>query len=374
MNNDEMIRRCPNCDTINKGNVCSVCGEQLSPPNIKFDESVDKAPVKIVYKTKKAPIGSLVLINVILVVAVIVISIVISQNRIESYKNRFEAIQTMNHNAEMVYNAAYNYCIECNDYGNRMSDGEYVGQIGPTNELPNFLGTQDDFKSYISQMYSIDEPQFWAFYIEDGRPTVAYWSTEPLKGKTLNLSQDLIEDKNLMIGIYPQATVSGDHNSLSVNNKSDMSAVTTDAPVTDNVDNTELTEEGRFDYNLFEKELFNYVYESRINKGVSSVRLDPSLSEVAKKSLELRIGGTYHKDAIVQYVPTGYTNRGSVYELSFDLTLYKDEKAAAKAFFEYEMVANDGELWLKEGYTVCYAYAKENADGTSGIIVILMKN
>ena len=181
-----MIRRCPDCDTINKGNVCSVCGEQLPPPRyIESDESINETPIKIVYKTKTAPIWHLVLIGVISVVVIIGISIVVSKIQIESYKNRSETIQTMNHNAQMIYSAALNYCVECSVYGNRMSDGVYIGQIGSSNESPEFMGTQGDFESYISQMYSIDQPQFWCFYIESGLSTVAYWSTETLEGKTL---------------------------------------------------------------------------------------------------------------------------------------------------------------------------------------------
>lgn len=136
----------------------------------------------------------------------------------------------------------------------------------------------------------------------------------------------------------------------------------------------ELIGDDRFDYDLFAKELFNYVNERRIQSGVASVRFDQSLSEVSKKSLDLMINGTYDKGAVEQYIPTRYTSRGYVYEVDFDLTLYKDERSTAKAFLEYELAANARELWVKEGYTVCYAYAKENADVTSVIIVVLMKN
>lgn len=376
MNDDEKIWRCPHCETLNKGNVCAVCGEQRSiTRKHENNDNIDETPVKIVYKIQKTKIWPIVLIGVIIIVAVIGISIFVFCNELENYRNKLESFQTMNHNAQMIYSTAYSYCVYCNVNGNMMSDGIYYGQIGSSNESPEFLGAQSDFDSYISQMYSSNQPQFWSFYVKNGLPTVAYWSTETLEGKTSNLTQKLIDDDNLVIGMYPQEAASNGAPDLFINNNSGEIYVTTSDPIAENIDNnTGFIEDDRFDYDLFSRELFNYVNERRVKNGVETVKFDTSLSELAQKSLDLMIDGIYDKDDVVQYIPTGYTSKGLIYEADFDLTLYKDEKSAAKAFFEYELAANGRELWIKDSYTVCYAYAKGKTNGASGIIVVLMKN
>lgn len=400
------IHRCPKCDTINKGNVCIVCGEILSD-NVQ-EKNVQVSPPKSNNYVKKYKILFFVLILLAILVTAVVTADIVEKRTSQMYIGQLEVTNTMNKNAQVVYSTALNYCLKSIENNEKLADGFYSFEIESSDERTSFDGTQEDFQSYFSAYYNAEYTQYCAVCVTNGLPFTTYWSTSSISNDVINISQEQIVKGNVTLGVYPAVwnnntaltyidksstnsnteTVEEENESVSdtslnsitedisdsFDSDSDNDDVTTDNPIAENIDDMELIGDDRFDYDLFAKELFNYVNERRIKSGVESVRFDQSLSEVAKKSLDLMIDGTYDKDAVAQYIPTGYTSRGAVYEVGFDLTLYKDEKSAAKAFLEYELAANDRELWVKDDYTVCYAYARENTDGTSGIIVVLMKN
>lgn len=195
------IHRCPKCDTINKGNVCIVCGEILSD-NVP-EENVQATPLKSNNYVKKYMILFFVLLFLAILVTAIVTAVIVDKRTSQKYLGQLEVTNTMNKNAQVVYSTAMNYCLKSIENNEKLADGFYSFEIESSDERTSFDGTQEDFQSYFSAYYNAEYTQYCAVCVTNGLPFTTYWSTSSISNDVINISQEQIVKGNMTLGVYP---------------------------------------------------------------------------------------------------------------------------------------------------------------------------
>lgn len=224
-----IIWRCPNCETMNKGDVCFMCGEKRPAHEASANND-------ILQRTPKSNINKLhnenteikskqiskkridVLDNVLLIIVLVLLLFVLvclcyfffysksetsepNQDTVDSTINN--NLDIMNSNAQFIYKSALDYCVICTSYGNSVHDGIYCSVLEKKKTAFTYAGTFDDMRNYLNSEIGQDTIQYYCVTVKNGLPNTAFWGTEPLDNIVDSITQDKIIEDNLIIGIYP---------------------------------------------------------------------------------------------------------------------------------------------------------------------------
>lgn len=211
---ENFLWRCPNCDTLNSTDICVACGEKrpLNKP-VSADEAISDAynsgrcsgyaearkELAAQYSRKR---------NVWAVIALIMLLIsIVSSICLIFYSNSKPTLSekniTMNSNAQIVYKAALDYCIECCAKGNRVEDGIFVESFVKKDADVTFDGSHSDIKNYFNCTIGQDTKFYFCILFKNGTPQAAAWRMEPFNTEVETITSDTIIEQDQKIGIYP---------------------------------------------------------------------------------------------------------------------------------------------------------------------------
>lgn len=198
------IWRCPECETINKEAVCTVCGtekpiqpnptqDKEPPPHVNAEEieAPNYGPNNKRVKAVNSTFNGLIILIWVLIAIIIAMAIVIYM--LVSDKDDSEK-RIANANAQLIYSNALNYCVQCRANGVTVADGGYDGNLSTASGNYSYSGTSDDLDEYLSYMVGGSE-NAGVYYIDinNGVPYVSVW----------NISEERLWSNLEKEGVYP---------------------------------------------------------------------------------------------------------------------------------------------------------------------------
>lgn len=379
---NNMIWKCPNCETINKGGRCQVCGE-LKPIdsnsnnnledieseliNKKHHEDYEQAYKEVNAQFKKSRI-SFVIVLMLLIIIIFVLIIIMGLKNLPYVHNTDETnaidvmtIDVMNSNAQLIFKTAMEYSVECAKKGNLVSDGVYYGDLIKSTSSVVFDGSADDMKLYFKNRIYQDELQYYGIIVNNGYPSTAYWSYDSLDDTINGLTQEKIIVQNLMIGIYPQ------YNSVDTSYQAaDISSdnVKTESNITDS------NFFYAFDPIIFDKKILECVNKERSDINLYGLKSNNNLLSIEEKLMVEIYNRTYEKGSSKKYFLDTFDYGTFYYEENFDLSVYSNYEEAAQALLDYEK-ENFSSRWLDKEFQYFELNALKNNDGTYSIVFCL---
>lgn len=341
-------RRCPVCDTKNTGNVCVVCGEILS----------DKKP------NENRNIRYFVSLLLTVIVTAAITAVIVSKTTGQKYLDRLEAADAVNKNAQVLYSAAMNYCLEAKENDKDMPDGFFSFEIESSDGTTAFNGTQEDLKSYFSTFYNAEYTQYCAINVTNGLPSTAYWSNLSISDDVLNLSLKKIVEENLTLGVFPAAW----HLDEVYTYISDTSS-NDETEQHDEQSETAEVRSDSFDPDKLCSEILKCINNDRKEEGIYELQQSERSKEFTEQIHSLLMNGTYQsgmiddkKDEIADYVSI-------YYEKDFDVSQYSDEAEIARGLIDYEK-ENYSSKWMPQVHQ--YYYAAASFDNNTVCVVFTM--
>lgn len=380
-----IIWRCPNCETMNKGDVCFMCGEKR--PAYETTANNDTSQRK--YKSNNNEMGNEIpevkpkqirkkhtniLVNILLTIVLVLLLFVLfclcyyffclksetskpNQDTVDSTINN--NLDIMNSNAQFIYKSALDYCVICTSYGNSVPDGIYCSALEKEKTDFTYAGTLDDMRNYLNSEIGQDTIQYYCVTVKNGLPNTAFWGTEPLDNIVGSITQDKIIEDNLIIGIYPPY------------NRADEDLKVIGNIAESNSDNELLdTSQKSFDIQVFEDKLLDNINIERDLMNVYSIKKNENLSEISQSLLTDIYNKTYVKGTSKSYFKEKFEYMSVYFEESFDLSGYTNEDEAACGLLAYEK-ENFSSKWLDEKFQYFMVNTLVNGDGTYCIVFCL---
>lgn len=380
-----IIWRCPNCETINKGDVCFMCGEKRPVHEAAADNDTlqhtsksnkneihNEIPEKKSKQTSKKRAD--VLVNVLLTIVLVLLLFVLVclcyfffYPKSETSENEVIAptvnnnLDIMNTNAQFIYKSALDYCVTCTSYGNTVPNGIYCSALEKKKTDFTYDGTFNDMKRYLNSKIGQDTTQYYCVTVKNGLPDTAFWGTEPLDNIVDSITQDKIVEDNLIIGIYPPYNQADE----------DLKAIDNSAESESNSDDESLDAfQKSFDIQVFENELLKSINNERASMNVYSIKKNEKLSETSQSLLTDIYNKTYVKGTSKSYFKEMFEYNAAYFEEAFDISSYTNEEEAACGLLAYEK-ENFSSKWLDEKLQYFMVNTSVNADGTYCIVFCL---
>lgn len=370
-----IIWRCPNCETMNKGDVCFMCGEKRPAHETTVNNDIlqrtSKSNKKYKQTSKKRSDSvSNVLLTIVLVLLLFVLvclcyfyfyskSETSEQNVIDSTVNN--NLDIMNANAQFIYKSALDYCVTCTSYGNSIPNGIYCSVLEKKTTDFTFDGTFDDMRNYLNSKIGQDTTQYYCVTIKNGLPDAAFWGTEPLDGIVGSITQDKIIENNLIVGIYPPYN-QADENLKVIDNITKSNLNSCNEPLD--------SFQKSFDIQAFENELLKSINNERASMNVYSVKKNEKLLEISQSLLTDIYNKTYVKGTSKSYFKGKFEYMSVYFEEAFDISGYTNEEEVAHSLLAYEK-ENFSSKWLDEKFQYFMINIAANSDGTYCIVFCL---
>lgn len=376
----KVIWRCPNCETINKGDVCFMCGEKRPKHETDANNSLQNTSNGNNGKTTRKKSKSTskkrnnVFINILLAVLLILLLFVLvclcylfftskSDNPEESMTiinppiPNNDNLEIMNTNAQFIYKSALEYCTTCISNGNTVADGIYCAILEKKKTRFTYSGTFKDMKKYLNNEIGQDTIQYYCVAVKNGLPNVAFWSSEPLDDIAATITQDKIIEENLVIGIYPPYSKA----------ERELKIIEEDVITSSE---TLAIEQKEFDTQIFEDKLLSAINSERSSIDVYSVKNNSELAKISQNVLIDIYNKTYKKGTSASYFGETFEYKTFYYEEAFDISSYANEKDAACELLAYEK-ENFSSKWLDEKFQYFAVSMSANSDGTYCIVFCL---
>ncbi len=131
---------------------------------------------------------------------------------------------------------------------------------------------------------------------------------------------------------------------------------------------TEITEDV-FDVNLFSDEIIDSLNNDRIKNDLYGLVIHTDAEKIADKIRSDMVNGKYKSDN--KKYKEGFKSLVIYYEQDFDLSVYRDEVAAANALVQYER-QNFSSKWENEKWKYCGVSVSQKDNGKYCIVVCLV--
>lgn len=205
--------RCPNCDTLNSSEVCVVCKEHRPLQkvitvddnlNTAFNKGkqVGYAEAEADFQYSKKRIAWIIVILSVLLISipsfVCYLIFFLNSSSMSSEEN-----VKMNANAQIIYKAALDYCINCYSCGNKVEDGILIESFIKEKEDVSFDGSYNDIRNYLNTTIGQDSKQYYCIVYKNGTPEAAAWGVNPFNTDNEIITQDSIINENQIVGLYP---------------------------------------------------------------------------------------------------------------------------------------------------------------------------
>lgn len=378
-----IIWRCPNCETMNKGNVCFMCGEKrpvheavtnndISQSRLKNEIRNEEPHSKSNQIVKKHKALDNILLTIVLVLLLFILVCLcyfffysnaeISEknvNVIDSTANN--NLDIMNANAQFIYKSALDYCAACVSRGNSVPNGIYCSVLEKKEIDFTYNGSFYDMSNYLNSKIGQDTVQYYCVTVKNGLPDVAFWGTEPLNDIVGSITQDKIIEDNLIIGIYPPYN-QVDENLKIVDNIAESASNSND----ESIDNFQKS----FDIQIFENKLLESINNERASMNVYSIKKNEKLLETSENLLTDIYNKTYVKGNSKSYFKEMFEYKAVYFEESFDISNYTNEEEVACSLLAYEK-ENFSSKWLDEKFQYFAVNISVNNNGTYCIVFCL---
>lgn len=374
---DNQKWRCPECDTWNTEDKCLLCGEKRPVVNNQVVNQDTQSngnspfPGSKPQNSIKNKILYVVSICLAMLISATVSAIIVKNYTRQKCLGQLEMTQSMNNNAQVIYSSSLDYCIKSKTNDKALPTGFYTFEIKHSDEKAIYNGTQADLEIYFSGYFNADYTQYCAFYVNNGLPIVAYWSTDLIKNDVANIDQEQIVNENRTLGVYPAAIIDDTVYTYIDNAPQNQQIdIEENANISDGSKDGNAEDEAKtFESDKLCAEILKCINADRESEGIYKLtqsERSKNLAEMIHAALE---NGTYEKGMFKDEQSNLADYSNFYFEKEFDISDYSSEAEIARELLDYEK-ENFSSNWMKQVHQ--YYYATASFKGDTACVVFTM--